>query len=54
VKLKYISTYEQVEDILTKPLSRIIFLYLRDKMGLMEITSLDEREEMVPQVGREE
>jgi hypothetical protein len=37
VKLQYISTYEEVADILTKPLSRIKFAYLRDKMGLVEI-----------------
>jgi hypothetical protein len=53
VKLQYISTDEHVVDILTKPLSRIKFEYLRDKMGLVEITPLDEREEMDPQVGRE-
>jgi hypothetical protein len=34
VKLQYISTDEQVIDIRTKPLSRIKFAYLRDKMGL--------------------
>jgi hypothetical protein len=38
---------------LTNPLSRIKFVYLRDKMGLVEITPLDERKEMAPQVGRE-
>jgi hypothetical protein len=48
VKLQYISTDEQVENILTKPLSRIKFAYLRDKMGLVEITPLVEREEMAP------
>jgi hypothetical protein len=53
VKLQYISTDEQVADILTKPLSRIKFAYLRDKMGLVEITPLVEREEMAPRVGRE-
>jgi hypothetical protein len=52
VKIQYISTDEQVANILTKPLSRIKFAYLRDKMGLMEITPLAEREEMAPQVGR--
>jgi hypothetical protein len=38
---------------LTNPFSRIKFAYLRDKMGLMEITPLAEREETAPQVGRE-
>jgi hypothetical protein len=53
VKLQYISTDEQVENILTKPLSKVTSLYLRDNMGLVEITPLVEREEMAPQVGRE-
>jgi hypothetical protein len=53
VKLQYISTYEQIADILTKILSTIKFAYLWDKMGLVEITPLAEREEMAPQVGRE-
>jgi hypothetical protein len=48
VKLHYISTNEQVADILTKPLSMIKFVYLRDKMELVEITPLAEREEMAP------
>jgi hypothetical protein len=53
VKLHYISTDEQVANILTNPLSKIKFVYLRDKMGFVEITPLAEREEMAPQVGRE-
>ena len=53
VKPQYISTDEQVADILTKPLSRIKFVYLRDTMGIMEINPLVEREDMAPQVGRE-
>jgi hypothetical protein len=53
VKLQYISTDEKTTNILTKPLSRIKFAYLRDNMGHVEITPLDEREEMDPQVGRE-
>ena len=48
VKLQYISTNDQVADILIKPLSKIKFVYLWDKMGLMEITPLVEREEMDP------
>jgi hypothetical protein len=48
VKLQYISTDEHVADILTNPLSRIKFVYLRDKMGLVERTPLVEREEMAP------
>jgi hypothetical protein len=40
VILQYISTDEQTTGILTKPLSKIKFAYLRDKLGLMEIPSL--------------
>jgi hypothetical protein len=45
VKLKYIPTEEKTIDILTKPLSRIKFAYFRDKMGIVEITPLAERED---------
>jgi hypothetical protein len=53
VELQYIPTDEQTTYILTKPLSRIKFAYLQDKLGIMEITLLVEREEMDLQVGRE-
>jgi hypothetical protein len=53
VKLQYIPTNEQTTNILTKPLSRIKFSYLGDKLGIVEITPLVEREEMALQVGRE-
>jgi hypothetical protein len=53
VILQYISTDEQTTDILTKPLSKIKLAYLRDQLGLMEITPLVEREEMTSSVGRE-
>jgi hypothetical protein len=53
VKPLYICIDEQVADILTKPLSRIKFAYLQDKMVLMERTPLVEREEMAPRVGRD-
>jgi hypothetical protein len=46
MKLQYIPTDELTADILTKPLSRIKFAYLRDKLGIVEITPLAEREEM--------
>ena len=45
VKLEYIPTDEQTTDILTKPLSRIKFTYFREKMGIVEITPLTERED---------
>jgi hypothetical protein len=53
VNLEYIPTDEHTIDILTKPLSRINFSYFREKMGIVEITPLAEREEMTLQVGRE-
>jgi hypothetical protein len=53
VKLQYIPTDEQTSDILKNPMSRIKFAYLRDKLGIVEITPLAEREEMDLQVGRE-
>jgi hypothetical protein len=51
--LQYISTDEQTTDILMKPLSKIMFAYLRDKLRLMEIAPLVEKEEMTSSVGRE-
>jgi hypothetical protein len=39
VILQYISTDMQTIDILTKPLSKINFAYLKDKLELMEIPS---------------
>jgi arsenate reductase-like glutaredoxin family protein len=44
VKLQYISIDEQITDILMKPLSKGKFVYFRDKLGLVEITPLVERE----------
>jgi uncharacterized beta-barrel protein YwiB (DUF1934 family) len=35
LKLQYISTDEQVADVLTKPLSRIKFEYFRDNLGIV-------------------
>jgi hypothetical protein len=53
VVLQYISTNEQTANILPKPLSKIKFAYLRDKLGLVEIPPLVEREEMTSSGGRE-
>jgi hypothetical protein len=36
VELSYISTDEQIADILTKPLSRVKYEYFRDKLGMMQ------------------
>jgi hypothetical protein len=34
LKLQYISMDEQVDDVLTKPLSRVKFEHFRDKLGI--------------------
>ena len=44
MKLQYIRTDEQTVDVLTKPLSLTKFVYFRDKLGIVENTSLAERE----------
>ena len=44
LKLQYIRTYEQIADILTKPLTTTKFVYFRDKLGMAENASLAERE----------
>ena len=36
IKLQYLSTDEQIANILTKPLSKTKFAYIRDKLGVME------------------
>jgi hypothetical protein len=52
VVLQYISTDEQIADILVKPLSKMKkFVYLRNKMGLVETTSLLKKEEITPRLG---
>ena len=35
IKLQYVSTDEQVADVLTKPLSRVKFEHFRDKLGVV-------------------
>jgi hypothetical protein len=44
VQLQYISTKEQIADILTKALPRGKHVYFRDKMGLVRNTFLGKRE----------
>ena len=44
VKLEYISTYEQVVDILAKSLPRGKHVFFRDKMGVVKNTFLGKRE----------
>jgi hypothetical protein len=36
VKLQYVATDEQITDVLTKPLSRVKFVYFRDKLGVAQ------------------
>ena len=36
IKIQYVSTDEQVANVLTKPLSRIKFEYFRDKLGVVQ------------------
>ena len=36
IKLQYVSTYEQVFDVLTKPISRVKFEYFHDKLGVVQ------------------
>ena len=36
IKLQYVSTNEQVVDVLTKPLSRVKFEYFCEKLGLVQ------------------
>jgi hypothetical protein len=35
LKLQYVSMYEQVANVLTKPLSRVKFEHFRDKLGIV-------------------
>jgi hypothetical protein len=44
LSIQYVPTTKQTADILTKPLSLKKFVYFRDKLGVAENASLDERE----------
>ena len=35
VNLQYVVTYEQIDDVLTKPLARVKFGYFREKLGVL-------------------
>jgi hypothetical protein len=37
VRLTYVTTKEQVADVLTKPLSRMKFKHFRDKLGVVPL-----------------
>ena len=52
VVLQYISTDEHIADILIKPLSKMKkFAYWRNKLELVETTSLLKNEEITPRLG---
>jgi hypothetical protein len=52
VVVQYISTDEQIEHILVKPLSKMKKLvYSREQVELMEMTSLLKKEEITPRLG---
>ena len=36
IKLQYVSTDEQVADVLTKPLSHVKFEHFQDKLGIVQ------------------
>ncbi|XP_057834392.1 secreted RxLR effector protein 161 [Cryptomeria japonica] len=44
IQLKYVSIDDQMADILTKALSRVKFMYFRDKLGVVENETLVEKE----------
>ena len=44
VRLQFISIDEQIVDVLTKTLSRVKFVYFRDKLGVMQNVFLAKRE----------
>ena len=41
IEVKYVRTYEQVADVLTKSLGRVKFQELRGKLGMIEIQPQD-------------
>jgi hypothetical protein len=52
VVLQYIFTDEKIEDISVKPLSKMKkIVYSRNKLELMEMTSLLKKEEITPKLG---
>ena len=37
MKLQYVATDEQIDDVLTNPLARVNFEYFREKLGVLQI-----------------
>ena len=44
MKLQYVVTDEQRDDVLTKPLARVKFEYFRERLGVLEIEVPRKRE----------
>ena len=44
VHVQYLPTHEKIADIFTKPLAKTKFEYFHERLGLVENSSLDERE----------
>jgi hypothetical protein len=44
INMQYLSTHEHVAYVFTKPLARMNFEYFHERLGLVENSSLDERE----------
>jgi hypothetical protein len=36
MKLQYVATDEQIDGVLSKPLSKVNFVYFRDKLGVVQ------------------
>ena len=43
VKLQYVATDEQIDDVLTKPLARVKFEYFRKNIGVLQIENPPKR-----------
>jgi hypothetical protein len=44
LNIQYISIDDQIYDIMMEPLSKVKSVYFKDKLGIVEITPLVERE----------
>ena len=44
VKLLYVATEEQIADVLTKPLARMKFEYIIERLGVLQIEASSQRQ----------
>ena len=44
MKLQYVETEEQITDVLTKPLARVKFEYFKERLGVIQIDILSNKE----------